>query len=139
MNFKVLVVEDGKLEQAILKKILEELKTECQGLEFIMVEDPAEAIKIVEEAAINLVILDNLLGEGKQTGVEIAPILKGKRPKIVIVGNSSTPIAFEDLSGEIINHNMQKKNDKTELQKTLKFYINSSEELHKHSPRLKIG
>lgn len=88
-DFSVLIVEDEVHNYILLDKILFKTKIKTYYAENI-----SNALKIIENNIINLVLLDIKLG--KESGYDLIKIIKNNYPELPVIGQSAFAL-FEDI------------------------------------------
>ncbi|MCT7950562.1 PAS domain S-box protein [Ancylothrix sp. C2] len=91
MQYKVLVIEDSKIDQLIFKRVVKEKKL---PYDYTIASSVSEAKQILAQQKFDIILTDHQLGDG--TGLEILS-LKINAPVIMITGGGNEEIAIQAL------------------------------------------
>lgn len=91
MPYKILLIEDSKIDQLIFKRLVKEQKL---SYDYSIASSVTEAKQILSQQKFDLILTDHQLGDG--TGFEILS-LKINTPVIMLSGGSNEEIALQAL------------------------------------------
>ncbi len=87
---KILLVDDEKYQRGKYQELLEK-----HNYKVIPAGSVEEALKILDEQSVNLVLTDIVLGKGKRDGFELLKEIKNKYKNLPVMGMSFTAPKLE--------------------------------------------